>query len=249
MLLLFQGGAAPQQYTITAEAGSLVITGTAAVLEVGRKVAVLSGSFAETGQAASFIADRLLTAGVEAFAVTGSAAGLSKGRTLLAESVVFLAGGGAAFLGSARLLQAIPSSYQADGAAAGLLVGRALLAETGAFEVDAYAEAYVVVTGGASVSGGKGADSSTKQKKKSIFKPTGLPPYKETVERLVEETREIHQEVRREILSLPKPPKPIKQTSLSEIDAEIGSLLSKKLRTEDEEIVLMLLVAVAGLRA
>lgn len=93
--------------------------------------------------------------------------------------------------------------------------------------------------------GGKGDN-----KRRSIVKPTGLPPYREprkTVEERVHETREIHQEVR-EVLRL-KPRKPIQEMSIAEIDSEIGERLRKQLQLteEDEEIILMLLAAaVAG---
>lgn len=93
-------------------------------------------------------------------------------------------------------------------------------------------------------SGGKGDNSQ--KKRKSIYKPTGLPPYRETVERRVQETHEIAKEVAREARAVLHLPKPVERMSLAELDAEIGVLLHKKLRTEDEEIVLMLLVAVAG---
>ena len=102
---------------------------------------------------------------------------------------------------------------------------------------------YAIVEDEAVRTGGKGDDSDVAPKRKSIYKPTGLPPYRETVERRVKETREIAREVAREVLHLPKP---VKRMSLSEIDSEIAVLMQKKLRTEDEEIVLMLLLAVAG---
>lgn len=77
-----------------------------------------------------------------------------------------------------------------------------------------------------------------------IYKPTGLLDRK-TVKQRVAETREIHREVRG-VLSLPTPAKPIKELSLAEIDAEIGARLREQLRKDDEDIVLMLLIAAAG---
>lgn len=87
--------------------------------------------------------------------------------------------------------------------------------------------------------GGKGDNAS---KKRSIYKPTGLPPYRvrKTVEQRVEETREIHQEVLAE-RKVERVEPAIQQMSLVDIDAEIARLLHKKLRTEDEELLLLLL--------
>ena len=94
-------------------------------------------------------------------------------------------------------------------------------------------------------------DADRKNRKKlTIYKPTGLPPYREnrkSVEQRVEETREIAREVVKEAEFVEVvPATPISQMSLREIDAEIGELLRKKLRKEDEEIMLLLLVAAAG---
>jgi hypothetical protein len=81
--------------------------------------------------------------------------------------------------------------------------------------------------------GGKG---DNKRKRKAIYKPTGLPPYRKPVEQRLQETHEIAREV---IAQEPR-------MSLSEVE-EIGTLLHKKMKTEEEEIVLLLLaVSVAG---
>ena len=74
-----------------------------------------------------------------------------------------------------------------------------------------------------------------------IYKPTGLLDRK-TPQQRVEETREIHREVR-QTLKLPEKLKPIEIMTLSEIEAEIGERLR---REDDAEIILMLLVAAAG---
>jgi len=94
------------------------------------------------------------------------------------------------------------------------------------------------------------ARDEKEEKRRRIYKPTGLPPYRETltlrktVDQRVEESREIHQEVTREVLRLPKP---IRQMSLAEIEAEIGVRLRQKMDKEDEDLVFMLLAAaVAG---
>ena len=101
--------------------------------------------------------------------------------------------------------------------------------------------------------GGKGDN----KRRRFIFKPTGLPPYREVRKKLderVKESREIHREVAREILGLPKLPKLpetlLERMSLVEIENEIGERLRKQLRAQlekdDEEIILLLLAAAAG---
>lgn len=90
--------------------------------------------------------------------------------------------------------------------------------------------------------GGKGDNA----KRRTIFKPTGLPPYRvrKTVEERVQETAQIHREViEGKVLVEVEEPRPLIQMTMREIDAEIGELLRKKLRTEDEEVMLMLLLA------
>lgn len=86
--------------------------------------------------------------------------------------------------------------------------------------------------------GGKGDNPP----KRSIYKPTGLPPYRtpprKTVEHRVKETRQIAAEVVREAGSTP-----VAHMSLSDIESEIGELIRQKLRTEDEEMMLLLLAA------
>jgi hypothetical protein len=85
--------------------------------------------------------------------------------------------------------------------------------------------------------------SDNEKKRRSIYKPTGLPPYRKTVEERIEETREIQREVFEEEVEEP----PVHTMSQLAIDAEIGALLRKKMRTDDEELLLLVLaVAVAG---
>lgn len=84
--------------------------------------------------------------------------------------------------------------------------------------------------------GGKGDN------KRSIYKPTGLPPYREPrVEQRVVETQEIAREVLKAVQQTP-----VQRMSLVEIDAEIGVLLRKKIESEDEEIMLLLLMAASA---
>lgn len=103
--------------------------------------------------------------------------------------------------------------------------------------------------------GGKG---DNEKPRRQIFKPTGLPPLRarKTVEERVEETRQIHEEVSREVSEeVSEEPQEQKtlttsyvaRMSLPEIEAEIGRILRKKVITEEDEILLLLMViTVAG---
>lgn len=90
------------------------------------------------------------------------------------------------------------------------------------------------------------------------FKPTGLqarrkrvPEGRKDVEERIEQAREVEAEVAgqlaREFVDEAEVQTPVTQMSLRDIEAEIGVLLQKKLKTEDEEMMLlMLMIAAAG---
>ena len=89
-----------------------------------------------------------------------------------------------------------------------------------------------------------------------IFKPTGLldrrgtPNAEETpLERRIAETAEIHAEVQAERkFEAPQVARmglPVEAMSLTDIDAEIGLLLRKTMRTQAEEIMLLILMCAA----
>jgi len=87
------------------------------------------------------------------------------------------------------------------------------------------------------------SDDEGKKKRRAIYKPTGLPPIgRKTVQERIAETHEIA----RQVAPVEVDAKPVVQMSLAEIDAEIGALLRKKIRTEDEEIMLLVLLAIAA---
>ena len=102
--------------------------------------------------------------------------------------------------------------------------------------------------------GGKGDNQ-----RRSTYKPTGLVERtlkaRPSVQDRVEDTGQIQAEIagklarelRGEIEAFEKFEKqPVTRMSISDIDAEVGSLLRKKIRTEEEEIILLLLMAAAG---
>lgn len=106
--------------------------------------------------------------------------------------------------------------------------------------------------------GGTGEDEAGGKRKRGprgprgpIFKPTGLPPLRAKKRRSDVEITPVVVEP-----EWPLPPTlqpaaetattPVAQRSLAQIEREIGYLLRKQLRTHDEEIVLLLLMATAA---
>lgn len=86
-----------------------------------------------------------------------------------------------------------------------------------------------------------------------IVKPTGilhLPKKKTRVDERVEESRAIQAEIAgrlakefsEETAAIPEF-RPVSTMSMAEIEAEIGMLLRKQLRTDDDEVMLLMLMA------
>ena len=89
--------------------------------------------------------------------------------------------------------------------------------------------------------GGKGDN------KRRIVKPTGLVDRKATptIQERIEDSAQLHieakEQAREQFLELPVF-QPIETMSQAEIDFEIGVLLRKKIRTEEDEILLLMLM-------
>lgn len=93
------------------------------------------------------------------------------------------------------------------------------------------------------------------KKRRTIVKPTGLIERKKEgrlgVEARVDESRQIQAEVAaklareftEETLSIAAQTKRIEEMSMAEVDAEIGVLLRKQLQTEEEELMMLLMIA------
>lgn len=105
--------------------------------------------------------------------------------------------------------------------------------------------------------GGKG-DNERRRKARGIFKPTGLPAQRKTkrgdpvVEARLAETQEIAREIALEAKGEVTPPDVRSAQQLltmtpAEIAFEIGVLLQKAMRSEEEEIVLLALIAAAAI--
>ena len=136
---------------------------------------------------------------------------------------------------------------------------------TTAFQADAFQQdSFEIDASVDAPAGGKGDNQSGKRSKQSQrglflpFKPTGLidRPVRTSVDVRFEESREIHEEVSRqsalEFLLEASPPEvhpptlqfaPIKSMTLSEIDAEIGARLRKKMLDDEDEAMLLILIA------
>jgi hypothetical protein len=96
------------------------------------------------------------------------------------------------------------------------------------------------------VRGGKG-DNEKRRRRLNVFKPTGLPVTSrkpQDVDQRVADTRDIAAEIEREAgaresLHL----EPVTQMSLADIDREIKALMQVQMRTQEEEAMLLILLA------
>lgn len=94
--------------------------------------------------------------------------------------------------------------------------------------------------------GGKG---DNERRRRNTIKPTGLvdrkPEGRRGVQERLRETQEIAEEIARGVVEVPQPTveAPVLRISLLELDAEIGRLLRKQMRSEEDEILLLLLMA------
>ncbi len=101
--------------TLTADAGSYTITGTAATLRRARKVAAAAGSYAVTGTAASTKRGRKVGAAAGSYTVTGTAATLREAKKVIAAAGAYSVTGTAAALREAKKVGAEVGSYTVTG--------------------------------------------------------------------------------------------------------------------------------------
>lgn len=125
-------------YALTCSSGSFTETGTAATLKYGRLASAGSGSFPLTGTDATTKRGYLVLAGAGSFVETGSDATLTYtpgggGYTLTAGAGSVSLTGIAAGLLVARLLGATGATFAETGAAATVKAGRVAIATTGSF--------------------------------------------------------------------------------------------------------------------
>ncbi len=141
------GGAS---FTLTADAGSVILTGTAASLLYGRKLSAAAGSITLTGTAANLLRGLKLLAGSGGLALTGTAAGLLKGSVISAGSGSFVVTGTAADLRRGFGIVADPGGFTISGQAASLLATRLLAAGVGSVTITG-TDATLTVQAGMSV--------------------------------------------------------------------------------------------------
>jgi hypothetical protein len=100
-----------------------------------------------------------------------------------------------------------------------------------------------------------GSRKTLHAKRRNIFKPTGLidrkPEGRAGVEQRVRESQEIADEIAEALARGPEPlPEPKLEPRLeftpAQVDAEIGRLLRKHMRTDEDELILLLLMAASA---
>ena len=114
------GGGSPVNYALTCAVGSYAITGQAATLTVGRRMALDAGAYAVAGQAATLKVSRRLTLDAGAYTLTGNAATLTVNRRLALDAGAYTYAGQAAALTVARRLALDAGAYTYTGQAATL---------------------------------------------------------------------------------------------------------------------------------
>lgn len=122
-----------QGYRVTADSGSVAITGTAATLSQGVRITADPGSIAVTGTAVSFGIVRLGAAG--SYEVTGTTASLLAGRKIVADSGSVAVTGQAATLSRGREVDADSGSIAITGTAAALKRGLVVTAASGSLTI------------------------------------------------------------------------------------------------------------------
>ena len=128
-------GASGTAYSLSGSAGSFTVTGKAAALNVGRKLAASAGTFSVTGEAATLSHGHPLAASPGSFTITGKAATLSHGHPLSAAAGSFTITGEATALSHGHPLSASAGSFTVTGEAATLSHGHPLSAGAGSFAI------------------------------------------------------------------------------------------------------------------
>jgi hypothetical protein len=126
-------------FSISADAGSFSIAGTAASLEYGHRLAADSGSYSISGTAASLEVGREVAADSGSYAISGTAASLLVGREVAADSGSLSIGGTAASLEYGHVIAAAAGAYSISGADATLTHTQpgaySIAAESGSFSI------------------------------------------------------------------------------------------------------------------
>lgn len=129
---------------VSATAGSYTVTGAEADLLKAFKLAAESGSFAIAGTGAGVTHDHNLAAAAGAFSITGMDAALLFGLTLGAESGSFTIAGNAASVLYDRTVAAVTGALTLTGADVAMALGVVLGADAGAFAITGSAASLTV---------------------------------------------------------------------------------------------------------
>lgn len=121
--------------SITADAGSYTLTGTAATFRKTWKVVAASGSYALTGTAATPKLGRKVVAAAGSYLLTGSNVNLNKGKRISVDPGSYSFTGTAATLRQARKVTAVAGSYVLTGATVALKHGWKVTAASGSYSI------------------------------------------------------------------------------------------------------------------
>lgn len=127
--------ASPTGATLTADTGSLSITGQSAAVAPARNLPADTGSLSISGQAAVTRYNRTLTADVGSLSISGVQAGLKPGYNLVAAQGTLAITGQAAGTLATRVLVADVGTLSITGINAGLAAGLKLTADPGAYAI------------------------------------------------------------------------------------------------------------------
>lgn len=134
-IIVIQMEATAGAYTLTADAGSYAVTGTAASLERNRLIGAATAAYNVTGTAASLERGFLISAATAAYTVTGQDADFDYARAIIGGAGVYNVVGAAAALERALRLVADAGAYAVSGTNATLSPGKAIAAAGGGYVV------------------------------------------------------------------------------------------------------------------
>jgi phage gp45-like len=127
--------AAASAYDLVADAGSYAVTGSAADLEYGRRIAADPAAYAVTGSAAALEYGFRIAADPGAYAVSGAAVDLELGREVIADPGSYSVAGSAADLEYGREVVADAAAYAVAGQDASLEYGFRVAADPASYAV------------------------------------------------------------------------------------------------------------------
>lgn len=119
--------------TITADAGSYTLTGTAATFIRTRLITAGAGSYSLTGTAASLELGKELVAGASSYALTGTAATFIQDYLLTADGSSYVLTGFDAFFPTPTALSAESGIYEITGTPATFTLPKFILADAGSY--------------------------------------------------------------------------------------------------------------------